>query len=651
MLTTLRSLLLFLSLSAVVSSEPLGTFSKNSVDVVITLEVGASPGQAVLIGLFTPRPKNDPLHLYSVDLQTPEGVATRLDLQPGQPVVSAGPLISDQKAKDHDGLMVYPDGPVTVRLPITIPTTTDGAPVETKLLLSYMACGPTFCLNPVIKTPLTIKIPTVKGNVAGTPAATAIDPKQLQQALRDVIIAEREELIPQIKKVVVSELSRLHEEQTSSVRWHRPTSISEIERLMSEAKVAGKSVLLDFTGPSCVNCQLMDKTVFRLPIVASAWNRGVPISINTDPDPRITDDLSAWQQQRFATQNRPLYVRIDPNGKEERWSEVFSQTDKANVALFVGFAEGGVGSDVGGGDGIGQFILLALLGGLFTLVMPCTYPMIPFTMTFFAKQASAGHRLLPLAAFYSFGIIACFVGLGVLITGVFGSTLSNLAGHPVTNLFIALLFIVLGLGLLGAFLIRLPSSFENALGGGRGGYIGALIMGLTFAVTAFSCTAPFAGAVLSQAVVTNSWTRAIVGMAIYASAIALPFFALAMSPGLMKRMPKAGAWMNEFKIVGGLVELAAALKFLTICDTAWGWGIIGRNFTLSSWAAVSLIIAFYVMGKLRFTGDSPVNEIGLGRLFTGLIFISAAIWLASGLAGNNLGLFESFFPGDPVPGE
>jgi thiol:disulfide interchange protein DsbD len=307
--------------------------------------------------------------------------------------------------------------------------------------------------------------------------------------------------------------------------------------------------------------------------------------------------------------------------------------------------------DIGTSDGNAQFILLALLGGLFTLLMPCTYPMIPFTLTFFAKQASAGHRLLPLAAFYSLGIIVCFVGLGVLITGVFGSTLSNLAGHPLTNLFIALLFIVLGMGLLGAFLIRLPSGLENKLGGGRGGYIGALIMGLTFAVTAFSCTAPFAGAVLSQAVVIGSWTRAIIGMAIYASAIAIPFFALAMSPGLLKRMPKAGAWMNEFKVIGGLVELAAALKFLVICDVAWDWGIIGRNFTLSSWAAVSLIIAFYVMGKLRFSGDSPVEQIGLGRLFTGLIFLSVAVWLASGLAGNNLGLFESFFPGDVVPGE
>jgi thiol:disulfide interchange protein DsbD len=385
--------------------------------------------------------------------------------------------------------------------------------------------------------------------------------------------------------------------------------------------------------------------------VIKAWNQAVPISINTDPDPRISDDLAAWQQQRFATQNRPLYVRVDPDGRQERWSEPFSPRNTAKVEAFVAFTTGGAGSDVGSGDNLSQFLLLAVLGGLFTLLMPCTYPMIPFTMTFFSKQASAGHRLLPLATFYAAGIIACFVGLGVLITGVFGSTLSTLAGHPVTNLVIALLFIVLGLGLLGAFLIRLPAGLEDRLGGGRGGYLGALVMGLTFAVTAFSCTAPFAGAVLSQAVATGTWTRAVVGMAVYSGAIAIPFFILAMSPSLLKRMPKAGAWMNEFKVVGGLVELAAALKFLVICDGAWGWGIIGRSFTVASWSAVSFVIAAYVLGKLRFPGDSQLAEVGVGRVLTGIAFLAVALWLASGLAGHNLGLFESFFPGDPLPGE
>ncbi|HEX3133479.1 MAG TPA: cytochrome c biogenesis protein CcdA, partial [Planctomycetota bacterium] len=594
--------------------------------------------------------------LYSVDLKRPESVATTIAVRPGQAVESAGALTADKTPEDHDGLSIYPDGPVTVRLPITVPPTADGASTETTLLLSYMACSAKFCLNPVIKQVVVVKIPTAKAAAGTTPTPTAstgggVDATTVRQIVSGALASQKEDLVPEIRKIVAGELDRLHEQSSSAVRWRHPTSIADIERLIEEAKKAGKPALLDFTGPSCVNCQLMDKTVFRLPVVALAWNRGIPISINTDPDPRISDDFSAWQQKRFETQNRPLYIHIAPDGKETRWSEVFPPSDRATLALFVAFAEGGAGSDVGGtGDGVGQFLLLAIVGGLFTLLMPCTYPMIPFTMTFFAKQAASGVRLLPLATFYALGIIGCFVGLGLLITVVFGSTLSNLAGHPVTNLVIALLFIVLGLGLLGAFLIRLPSVLENSLGGGRGGYLGALVMNLTFAVTAFSCTAPFAGAVLSQAVVTGSWVRAVIGMAVYSSAIAVPFFILAMSPGLLKRMPRAGAWMNEFKVVGGLVELAAALKFLTICDATWEWGIIGRSFTLASWAAVSVVIAFYVLGKLRFNGDSEVPQVGVGRLMIALAFLALGIWFASGLAGNNLGLFESFFPGDPVPG-
>ncbi len=797
------------------SAAELARFEKNSVEVVITFEPGSSPGTATLVGLFTPKPKQDPLHLYGIDLKGPEGVATTLAIRPGQAIAAAGPLTADQTASEHDGLLVYPDGPVTVRLPLTVPTTADGAPLETTALISYMACSARFCLNPVLKTPLKINIPTTKvaastlaapagaapasatpawssytatwsknqvevvlslepgpsadvavlvgrftpmpsgeplhlygkdltgatgqatliaikpgqaavasgplqddpqavkdqegllvypagavtlrlpirlpagapgstvkttvlvsfmactdtacpfppergaamtidlptaGGAVGTPAAGSIDAATVRQIVAGALTDQQEALVPEIRQIVAQEIDRLRSESTSAVQWRHVTSIAEIERLIAEAKQVGKPALLDFTGPSCVNCQKMEKTVFRERTVAAAWNSGIPIAINTDPDPRITDNLAEWQQRRFQTEARPLYVRIDPDGKETRWSQVFSPSDRATLAMFIAFAENGAGSDQGSGDGIAEFLLLAIIGGLITLLMPCTYPMIPFTMTFFAKQAASGVRLLPLAAFYAFGIIACFVGLGVLITGVFGSTLSNLAGHPVTNLVIALLFIVLGLGLLGAFLIRLPSALENSLGGGRGGYLGALIMGLTFAVTAFSCTAPFAGAVLSQAVVSGSWTRAMIGMAVYASAIAIPFFALAMSPGLLKKLPKAGSWMNEFKVVGGLVELAAALKFLVICDGAWEWGIIGRSFTLSSWAAVSLVIAVYVLGKLRFSGDSDVPQVGVGRLLIALGFLALGIWFISGLAGNNLGLFESFFPGDPVPG-
>jgi thiol:disulfide interchange protein DsbD len=337
-------------------------------------------------------------------------------------------------------------------------------------------------------------------------------------------------------------------------------------------------------------------------------------------------------------------VRIAPDGTETRWSEVFAPGDAEARERFMGFLTGGAGSDAGTGQGLWQFLLLAVAGGLFTLLMPCTYPMIPFTVNFFAKQAAGGRSTLPLAAFYAAGIIACFVGLGVLITGVFGSSLSTLAGHPVTNLLIALLFTAFGLSLLGVWFLRLPAGLDGLLGGSRAGYLGALLMGLTFAVTAFTCTAPFAGTVLAQAVATGRWSMPVLGMTVYASAIAIPFFLLALSPGVLKRLPRAGGWMNEFKAVGGVVELAAALKFLVICDIAWGWGIIGRDLTLAWWAASALLIAIYVLGLIRLHDDDRIGELGAGRLLTALAFLALGLWLAAGLAGADMGVIESFFP-------
>ena len=419
--------------------------------------------------------------------------------------------------------------------------------------------------------------------------------------------------------------------------------------MITAAHAEGKAAILDFTGPSCVNCQLMAKTVFKVPAVARAWNAQVPIEIDTDPP---HDDLAAWQQERFATQNRPLYIRIAADGSEVRWDRVFNTDDTATMARFLAFLERGEsapGNATGTGAGWGEFLLLAIFGGLFTLVMPCTYPMIPFTLNMFTKQAAGGARLLPLAAAYALGIIACFVGLGVLITGVFGASLTTLAGHPVTNLLIAALFIVLGLSLLGAWFLRPPTWLQNAAGGARGGYLGALIMGLTFAITAFTCTAPFAGAVLAAGVAHGAWGAAVLGMAVYSGTIALPFFLLALSPGWLARLPRAGAWMNEFKVIGGLVEVAAAFKFLAICDYAWGWGVVGRTLCLASWSAIALAIAVYVMGWWRHDGDERIEHAGLSRVTTAIVCTALAVWLASGLAGHHLGLIESFFPGDAAP--
>ena len=364
---------------------------------------------------------------------------------------------------------------------------------------------------------------------------------------------------------------------TSGIAWLHPESVADVERMIAAAHENGQPAVLDFTGPSCVNCQVMAKTVFQLQEIQDAWNAGSPIEINTD----AYSALGQWQVEQFQTATRPLYVHIPVEGEPTLWQRsIFPTSDVQQVGELVDFLRTGENRQ-SGNDEISQgwwgFILLALGGGLFTLVMPCTYPMIPLTVNFFVKQSQEGRKLFPLALAYAVGIELFFVIIGVVVSVLFQGAIGSFAGSPWINAVIGVAFVLLGLSLLDVFFLRLPSGFTNLLGGGSGGYFGALLMGLTFAITAFTCTAPFAGAVLASGVNGEGWARPIIGMAIYASVIAVPFFALAMMPGVLAKLPRAGSWMHEFKVAGGLIEIAAAFKFLAISDFVWGWGVFTRD--------------------------------------------------------------------------
>ncbi len=675
-------------------------------------------GSGLLEAVFTPiePTKGSPWHLYSKDLPK-EGIdfigrPTLIEIDPGQGVTALAPLEADRETHDLVmlGMMVpvYPPGPVTLRQRIGLPAG-DGTAVAVTMRAFYMLCNDSSCLRPVQDQAIEVLVPTRVGSAAepsqddptpgaavaasgseasqpvahDTPAALATEtaadesPDLLGPWLRALLVAAAGSVAlwalglvvqraqPQATRawqfllaaaglsvalvLVAGYAPRVSGE--NGIQWREARDVAHVEQLISEAHGAGTAVVLDFTGPSCLNCQVMAKNVFVLPEVTAAWNSAVPIEINTDPP---HDDLAAWQQDKFQTQNRPLYVRIEPDGSEQRWNRMVDPGDPEAVTALIGFLEGrGGDGDVVAGiltDGWGGFVLLALAGGLFTLVMPCTYPMIPFTITFFAKQADAGRRLVPLAAFYSLGIIGFFVGIGVVVAGVLGASVATVAGHPLTNLAIAALFLAFGLSLLGVFLLRLPAGLESRIGGGRGGYLGALAMGLTFAVTAFTCTAPFAGFVLGSAASQGSWSAAVIGMAIYASVIAVPFFFLALAPNIMQRLPKAGAWMSEFKVVGGLVEIGAAVKFLAIADFSYGWGLVTRTPSLAVWSALSALCALYLIGWIRSADDAPVARVALVRAVAVAAFAVFAIWLAGGLFGQHLGMFESFFPGDVSPG-
>lgn len=602
-------------------------------------EVNLEAGTAILIARFVPPPpEGSAFHLYSKDLprQGIDGMGrpTLLEIPPGQPLAAIGELSANAAVKDKEVLdwvfPLYEAGPVELRLPVRLPAG-DGAPIDLALWVTYMTCNDELCLAPVDREVVAVALPSVSngavGDAAAAAAAAATEPQQPK---------------PRPSSSSDGPLRMGH--------WYSPQNRAELEELLRRAEAARLPAFLDFTGPTCVNCQIMKRTVFEVPVVEEAFANLVLLSINTDP-PHA--DLGQFQVDQFGTFTRPFYVRTRPGSDGQAWATFFRPGNSEQLERFVGFLEGGegdapatidgIGDSVGAAGGWGGFLLLAVLGGLFTLVMPCTYPMIPLTVNFFTKQGEKGHSTLPLAATYAFGILAFFVLVGVLFTALVGSNPAYIAGHWMTNLIIGLLFLVLGASLLGLFFLRLPAGMAN-IGGGRAGYGGALMMGLAFAIISFTCTAPFAGLVLGTAMLTGMWSAAIIGMSVYAAVIAIPFFFLALSPRLLTRLPGAGAWMNEFKVVGGLIEIAAAFKFLYITDLVLGWGLIDRTTTLAIWAAIAGVISVYLSGKLRMESDAPITAIGPWRLLLIIAFACLSLICIAGLSGTHLGAIEGLFP-------
>ena len=291
--------------------------------------------------------------------------------------------------------------------------------------------------------------------------------------------------------------------------------------------------------------------------------------------------------------------------------------------------------------GIGPFMFLAIFGGLITLAMPCVWPMIPITVNFFVKQGEANRsRAVGLALTYSLSIIGMFTILGVAVAVLFGAkALQNIAINPWINGFIAVMFIAFGLSLLGLFELRLPNSLLNLSSQGEqaGGVIGVMFMALTLVITSFTCTAPVVGALLVAAAVGESYMYPILGMLIFSTVVALPFFALSIAPGLLKSLPKSGDWMNTVKVVGGLLELGAAFKFINnvelafVPDPADAW--FNAHVLIAIWSVTAAVCGLYLLGMFRSKYDYEQPIIGPGRLVFGTAFLTIALYLAPALFG------------------
>jgi thiol:disulfide interchange protein len=291
--------------------------------------------------------------------------------------------------------------------------------------------------------------------------------------------------------------------------------------------------------------------------------------------------------------------------------------------------------------GLLAFLLWSAGGGLAALVMPCVWPMIPITVNFFVKQGQKkGGRTTPLALAYCFAIIGIFTGMGVLFSAFFGaSSIAKLANSPWLNFGVAALFIVFGLSLLGLFELRLPNFVLNASAQGesRGGLVGVMFMALTLTITSFTCTFPVVGALVVMAA-GGDYFYPTVGLLTFSTVLALPFLLLALSPGLLSKMPRSGDWMNSVKVIGGLIEIGAAAKFINTAEVSLGTIPSDAWFNAPTVLAILVVLAavcgIYLLGLFRTDHDHEEAKVGPGRILLGSAFLFLALYLTPALFGN-----------------
>jgi thiol:disulfide interchange protein len=301
------------------------------------------------------------------------------------------------------------------------------------------------------------------------------------------------------------------------------------------------------------------------------------------------------------------------------------------------------------GESLWSFIFTAMGFGLLALVTPCVFPMIPITVSFFTKrnQGSKKHAVKD-ATFYAIGIVVTFVVLGFLLALLFGSSgINKFAANPAVNILIAVIFVAFALNLFGLYELGVPNEVLNKLHikatTHENQIVSVILMGFVFSLTSFTCTVPFVGT-LMVSFSRGQWFVPLIGMTVFASVFALPFFLLALFPTAMKALPKSGGWLNSVKVVMGFLEIAAAMKFFSNVDLVFHWHIFTRDFVIATWMAIAIITTIYLLGRFNLPHDTPSPHIGPIRAVFAIVFLTCGIYLFTGLGNKGLGEIDAFLP-------
>ena len=313
---------------------------------------------------------------------------------------------------------------------------------------------------------------------------------------------------------------------------------------------------------------------------------------------------------------------------------------------------------MGGNDGVTDhsllyILLMGFIGGLLAVCMPCIWPIIPMTVSFFLKRAKSDKKKgIKDAITYGLSIIVIYLGLGLLVTALFGSdTLNAMSTNAVFNIFLFLLLVAFALSFFGWFEIKLPDSWANSVdnkASETSGLLSIFLMAFTLVLVSFSCTAPIIGLLLVETTTSGNWLAPALGMFGFALALALPFTLFALFPAWLKQAPKSGSWMNRLKVVLGFIELAFALKFFSVADLAYGWHLLDREVFLSLWIVIFTLLGAYLCGWLKFQTDEIGGDINkpmpVACIMGGLVSLAFALYLVPGLWGAPCKAVSAFAP-------
>jgi len=358
----------------------------------------------------------------------------------------------------------------------------------------------------------------------------------------------------------------------------------------------------------------------------------------TSPQPLLMDDtISTTDSVDVAKEVAPITTGYADIEKNPLWTPVIEELKAYGM-------EGNVSE-----MSLWWIFISGFIGGLIALLTPCVWPMIPMTVSFFLKRNTASRKkAVSQAIVYGVAIIVIYLVLGLLITAIFGaSALNNLATSAVFNLIFFALLVIFAISFFGGFDLVLPASWTNKMDSkadSASGMLSIFFMAFTLVLVSFSCTGPIIGTLLVEAATWGNILSPTVGMFGFALALAIPFALFAIFPSWLQTMPKSGGWLNAVKVVLGFLELAFALKFLSVADLAYGWGILDREVFLVLWIVIFALLGVYLLGKLQLPHDNKVEHVSITRLFLAIFSFAFAIYLVPGLWGAPLKAISAFSP-------